>query len=82
MAKKKIKYCPWCDNVADIHIVTGLLDRTKFDIVCFNCNTRRMSFNSEEEAKTAWLEWDKKLMEKIHSVYTQGFEAGRNFQEE
>ena len=25
---------------------------------------------------------DKKLMEKIHSVYTQGFEAGRNFQEE
>lgn len=82
MAKRKIKYCPWCGDVSDIHIVPGLLDRTKFDIVCFFCNTRRMNFDSEEEAKAAWMEWDKKYMENIHQAYALGFTTGREIQEE
>ena len=41
-----------------------------------------MNFDSEEEAKASWMEWDKKYMEKIHQTYTLGFTTGKEIEEE
>ena len=51
-------------------------------LFAFFCNTRRMNFDSEEEAKASWMEWDKKYMEKIHQAYTSGFIAEKEIKEE